>query len=485
MKNRALFQCVLLILSTAFLSADLAITADNGEIPITTGSQKAKEYYLQGCDLMDKLRPQEALQFFEKAIAEDPGFALAYLDLALVQSNANAFFESFNQAKALIGNVSEPERLLISGIAARASAEPMKERQIYKNLVELCPKDPRAYGSLGDNYYYQQEYKLAISTYIKAIKINPNYPAPYNQLGYSYKFLENYAEAKKAFWRYTKLIPNDPNPHDSFAELLLKIGKYGESISAYEKALSINPNFTTSYLGIATNLNLKGLHQQARSRLQKLYDTAINDDQRRAALLGKAISYVDQGDLEKAVSEMNKVYAIAERNNNVDAMANDIASIGDIFLEMGQYDKALAKYEQAKKIMDESDLSDELKNNAKRVYLYNTARVAFEKRDFESAKAKSNQHKLHVKSRFQIRLAHELEGMIALAEKDYGKAIEELKQSNLQDSYNLFRLARAYQGKGEKEQAKELYEKTVGFNELNSFNYGFVRHRARKALDLL
>ena len=65
--------------------------------------------------------------------------------------------------------------------------------------------------------------------------------------------------------------------------------------------------------------------------------------------------------------------------------------------------------------------------------------------------------------------------MIALAEKDYDKAIAELQQANQQNPQDLYRLAQAYQGKGDNAKAKEFYAKAAGFNSLPQLNYAFVR----------
>ena len=78
------------------------------------------------------------------------------------------------------------------------------------------------------------------------------------------------------------------------------------------------------------------------------------------------------------------------------------------------------------------------------------------------------------------RQAHELTGLIALEEKDYEKAVAELQQANQQNPYDLYRLCQAYQGKGDKEKAKEFCMKAVGFNSLPQLNYAFIRMQAEK-----
>lgn len=456
-----------------------------GKIPITTTSELALKSFMQGRELSEKLRGQESLIYFEKAIAEDHDFAMAYLYLAQFSPSAKAFFENLDQAVALADKVSEGERLWILGVQAGANGLPMKQREYYTKLVEAFPQDERAHNLLGINYFVQQEWEKAIEECTKAIEIAPEFSLPYNQLGYAHRFLANYTEAENAFKKYIELIPDDPNPYDSYAELLMKMGKFEESIDYYKKALAQNPNFVASHIGIATNLNFLGKHEQAREQLGKLYSIARNDGERRAAHFAKTVSYVDEGDMEKALEELQDQFTLAERINDEAAMAGDLVAMGNILLEKGEPDEAMAKYEKSLKIMTDSNLSQEIKDNAKRGFLYNAARVMMYKEQFSTAKTNADEFLKEVKAinnPNQVRLAHELAGMIALAEEDYEKAIEELYQANLQNPYNLYRISLAYEGKGEKDKAREYCEKAAEFNALNSLNYAYIRAKAHEML---
>ena len=83
---------------------------------------------------------------------------------------------------------------------------------------------------------------------------------------------------------------------------------------------------------------------------------------------------------------------------------------------------------------------------------------------------------------FQIRLAHELAGMIALKESKYELAQQEFKLANQQNPYNLYRMALACKGSGDSEAAKMYCEKAAKFNALNNMNYAFIKSKAEKML---
>jgi tetratricopeptide (TPR) repeat protein len=474
-----------LTISALFLIIISCAKKEESKIPITTSSNEALKYYLQGRDLAEKLRGQESIQFYEKAVAEDTNFAMGYLNLSFVVPSAKEFFKNLNKAVALADKVTEGERLWILGVQEGVNGFPLKQRENYRKLIEAYPDDERAHNLLANNYFGQQEYALAIEEYKKATGIAPGFSQPYNQLGYAYRFLEKYDKAGEAFKKYIELIPDDPNPYDSYAELLMKTGKYQESIESYKKALSLNPNFVASHIGIATNLNFLGKHEDARKQLNQLYNIARNDGERRAVHFAKAVSYADEGNLEKALEELDKQYTSNEKIQDAAGMSGSLVLMGNVLLDMGRFDEAKVNYEKALKLVEKSDLSNEVKDNNRRANLFNLARVALKKKDFVTAKVKYEEYRQQVETINNpnlIRLSHQLAGMIALEEKDYDKAVEELQMSNQQNPSNLFRIALAYKGKGDKSKTREFCMKAANFNGLNNLNYAFIRNKAKEML---
>ena len=56
------------------------------KIPITTSSEEARQLYLKGRELAEKLRGTEGRRFYEQAVAKDQNFAFAQLGLATMGS---------------------------------------------------------------------------------------------------------------------------------------------------------------------------------------------------------------------------------------------------------------------------------------------------------------------------------------------------------------------------------------------------------------
>ena len=481
-----------LVLSVAIWSAcnkaentvsSAAASTDGGKIPITTKSDDAKTEFLQGRSLSEKLLGHESLAHFDKAIALDPDFASAELARANNSPTAKEFFDHLNKAVSLADKASEGEKIYILANQAGANGDVTKQKEYLEKLVAAYPNDERAQLNLGNYYFAQQDLSQAIEHYKKATVLAPNYSPAYNILGYAYRQHDDYANAEQAFKKYVELIPNDPNPYDSYAELLLKMGRFDDSITQYNKALSIDPHFAPSHFGIAGDLMYSGKSAEAQAELQKMADQARNDGELRTAYFGMAVVAADTGKLDKALQQLDKEYAVAEKKNDVAAMAADLQAKGNILADMLKYDAAAQEFDHSLQIVESSSLSQEIKDNASLLHHYNQAGLAIGKKDYGAAKAHAEEFRNGAessKNALQVKQAHELAGRIALGQKDYETAITELQQANEQNPLNLFRLYQAYLGKGDNTKAQEYCSKAAGFNSLPQLNYAFIRVKAQK-----
>ena len=164
-------------------------------------------------------------------------------------------------------------------------------------------------------------------------------------------------------------------------------------------------------------------------------------------------------------------------------MAADLQAKGNIMMQMGKYDLAGKTFDQSLKLIEDSNLSPEIKNNSTLLHHFNMTAVAIAKKDMAGAKshaAEFGKGAEATKNPAQLKQSHELAGRIALAEKDYAKAVGELQQANLQNPQNLYRLSQAYRGQGDAGKAAEYLKKTGEFNPLPALPYAFVRAKAQK-----
>ncbi|HEY6147734.1 MAG TPA: tetratricopeptide repeat protein, partial [Thermoanaerobaculia bacterium] len=457
-----------------------------GKIPITTASADAKAEFLQGRDLTEKLQITDSVPHFQKAVSLDPNFAWAELSLANSAPTGKEFFEHLNKAVALAEKASNGEKLLILAAQDGANNDAVKQKEHLESLVAAYPDDERAHFNLGGYYFGQQDYTKAIDHYRKATAIAPEYSTAYNILGYAYRQSGDYASAEKASQKYIQLIPKDPNPYDSYAELLLKMGRFDDSIAQYRKALEVNPNFVNAHQGIAMDLLYSGKAAEAEKELAEMAKKARTDGEKRTALFARTVVHLDGGQTAKALADVDERYAVGAKSNDVPAMAGDRGLKGLILVENGKADAAKKEFDAGLKLVQDSTLSQEVKDNAKLAHHYNMARVALAKGDTAGAKKEADEFRQGAstaKNPFTLKTSHELDGIIALAGKDYDKAIAELQQANPQNPLDTYRLCRAYAAKGDTAKAAEACSKAAEFNGLPNVNYAFIRVKAKAGVE--
>ena len=460
-----------------------AASTSNAKIPVTTKSEEAKNEFLQGRDLADRLLAQDSLQHFQKAVALDPEFASAELAWATSAPTTKEFFEHLNKAVSLADKASEGERLLILNTQAAANGDVVKQKESCEKLVAAFPNDERAQFALGGYYFGQQDWIQAIEHNKRATELAPGYSPAYNQLGYAYRQEGDFANAEQAFQKYIGLIPNDPNPYDSYAELLLKEGKFDESVVQYRKALSLDDTFNPSRFGVSADLMYQGKAAEAESELQTMASRARNDGELRTAYFGMAVLASDGGKFDKAQQAMDKEYAVAEKKNDVPSMAADLQAKGNIALAARQFAAARQHFDRSFQMIQDSNQSQGIKDNSASLHHFNLAAIAIEKKDFATAKNETEEFRKAAEASnngLQMKLFHELAGTTALAQKDYDQAIAELQQANELDPRNPYRLGLAYQGKGDAAKAHEYFSQAADFNPLPMLRYAYIRSKAQK-----
>ena len=83
------------------------------ELPVTTASEEAMTYFMEGQRALDVGRPLDAQTHFTKAVEADPAFAHAYLNLAASATSLDEFNTNLMKAEENAGGATETERMLI------------------------------------------------------------------------------------------------------------------------------------------------------------------------------------------------------------------------------------------------------------------------------------------------------------------------------------------------------------------------------------
>ena len=475
-----LFLGAILVLANCAREVKSEVPSD--KIPVTTKSILAANEYQQGLVFANNLQTVQAAKHFRLALDADPTFATAWLNLAYVSPGTALFIAYLDSAKAFASQVSEGEQLIILAAKYGFEGNNTKQEKTLKNLVNKYPGDETAHLLLGNYFFGLRQYHQAILSYTQATIVNDNLAILHNQLGYSQRALGNYGEAEKAFKFYIKLNPDNPNAYDSYAELLMEMGRFNESIEFYTQALEQDPNFMASHIGIACNYIFLGEQKRARMELEILKENARNVNDTRQAIFTQAIAYVSEGNIARGIESIQSNFNLSKANQDVGNMANDLVNLGNLYLEINQPSEALVRFNQSIEVINKSNLPQAVKINGHTTHLFNIARVFAVQGELEKAKETSALFAEQVgirKNPIQIKLISQLNGIIALEEKNYQTAIDQLEEANQLNPYNLFRIGQAYEGLGDIERAASFKSQAEELNVLNSMDQALVLSKTK------
>lgn len=184
-----------------------------------------------------------AREGFEKAIAADPSFGLAYVLLAqqhIQDGNKPALSQTLAGAKT--AKVPEVERAELDVLAAQAVGNQSETVKALGKLAELEPSDGESARRVADNALAIKQLPLAIEWYKKAIASDPENGPYYNSLGYAQAYLGDYEAATASMAEYRKRTPG-ANPLDSLGEIYFMAGRFAEAEKAFQDAFQKEPAF--------------------------------------------------------------------------------------------------------------------------------------------------------------------------------------------------------------------------------------------------
>ncbi len=128
---------------------------------------------------------------------------------------------------------------------------------------EANKEQPDKWNELGNNYYNQKQYALAIECYNKALDITPQDPIIWHNKGNA---LYNQGDYKKAIVCYEKALKFDPvnfNLWRNNGNSYMKLKKYDSAINCYERALKIDSTSVNVWFGKGLAFYRKGKYEEA------------------------------------------------------------------------------------------------------------------------------------------------------------------------------------------------------------------------------
>ena len=200
---------------------------------VPTENLAAYEAYLLGKQQLAKANTTaiaKATDYFKRAVALDPDFALAHVGLADSYVWQSLYDHSW-------------EEMLDK---AQAAAE--RALELDRGLGE-------AYNSLAGIQYERNDLEGAEATFQRALELNPNYATAYEWYG----DLLSHDRPEEALAQYQRALELDPlsaTTIDGVGSVLFQLRRFDEAMVRFEKALEVEPDYARAYRGIGRYYHL-------------------------------------------------------------------------------------------------------------------------------------------------------------------------------------------------------------------------------------
>jgi serine/threonine protein kinase/tetratricopeptide (TPR) repeat protein len=129
--------------------------------------------------------------------------------------------------------------------ARRVEKNSDKEFRILQEIAVKYPKEKEVHSSLFAAYQQKKMYPEAVAEANKALELDPKWVTILNQLGFMYIEKGDFGKAEEYLKTAVSVAPEDANPLDSLGYLYFLTGRLDEGIAQYKEAVRIKPDFGT------------------------------------------------------------------------------------------------------------------------------------------------------------------------------------------------------------------------------------------------
>jgi tetratricopeptide (TPR) repeat protein len=263
-------------------------------------------------------------------------------------------------------------------------------------------------------------------------------------------------------------------------------GKHDEAVALYRQAIKAAPQSFDARLAMGIVLDLQGQYAEARTHLAEAIRRAPVVGVRNQALTAMAISYAFESRAADALKYLEPVFRQQLSDQDVSGAAATANAIGRLFLETGDVATARKWYEQGQQLARKVPALAESERSLWELrWLHAAARLAVREGKVDEARRQVAAFEQEMQKRGKPAEDNEiyryLLGYVSYYAKEYDRAVVELAKGNLADPFMANLLAMAYEAKGETQNARQYYRRTLELH-AHSLQNAFARPYARAKL---
>ncbi len=248
----------------------------------SSAATSAEDLKNKGDSLLTSGKLLEAVQSYEAAITQNPGYGDAYINLSIalrLQKRFDAALNQLEQArrlapddayihynlgilskeqghnpaailhleKAIQINPAMEDAWLDLILCHQAQRNLQATQEILQKAVVQFPSGGEFHLMLGNLYKQLNQPDLALASYSRAAALMPARAEAHGNLALLLQKQGNYRAAEASYRQLVKLEPARYEAHYNLGNVLNQLGKPEEALSAYQNALRINPDYAVAY----------------------------------------------------------------------------------------------------------------------------------------------------------------------------------------------------------------------------------------------
>ena len=241
-------------ISTAIVGQlKISLAANQPLVKRTTTNPAAYEAFLEGRHHWYRFTPSgmaRGREYFEKAVAIDPGFAPAYAGLA------ETYFM----------------RAILGGVEPRKALPQMAESA--RKAIELDDTNADAHSMLAlFHLLYEYDWQTCEEQFRRALELAP--ASNHVRFPYAYWYLRGIGRIDEATKELESILEQDPlaaSNHYGKGVALATQRRYAEAAASARRALEIEPNYLTAMIGLASALAYDGRFEEAVAAAERLVE---------------------------------------------------------------------------------------------------------------------------------------------------------------------------------------------------------------------
>ena len=273
---------------------------------------KGLYFYNQGGVALEKSRT-----YFEQAIEQDPGYAMAYARLADLYTKMHILDmpaeEAYAKARAAAEKALELDDALAEAHSALGSVKVFADwdwsgaEREFQTAIALNPNYAGAHAEYGHKVLspVRGRYDEALAEMRRAQELDPLSVWISTEIGWVYYHAKRWDQSIAQFHKTLELGSKSPWPKIGLGQNYVQIGRYEEAIAALDEAAALagDADWLKGVRGWA--LGLAGRIDEAQQTLRELQETAAGQ---KADPVAFAYVYSGLGDHDRAIAWLRKAY---------------------------------------------------------------------------------------------------------------------------------------------------------------------------------